>query len=1815
MNGSNLNTHKVKIKTKKFGEKIAKQIFNKSLKKYKCIGEKKKLKELKIQIKQQTKIVNQCDREDYKYGSENKTLKELLKIIKEENKENVIDFIEELFPFTGIKGMSTVTQSHVFEALWNLIFIFQKDNLKSQNETREFYKKLETMEKETKDINTILNKSKIHESNKSGIADTFFEHIQIDLNRCPKCGLIINPLEKEKHEKECKVVQCTFNKGNTSETKNIKIPSCNENNSIKDTSKKFIFSAKYFKKEKPISSYDIQNIFIEAESKLNDFNIILLVKDKEDFDFRVSGTNKIHAKRFKDRYDIKDLDIFYKDLLNDLLHNDIDKYIRTFQDKKDLKILIPRFHQDFFINYSIENIIRNNLKLVWGAVPRSGKSYMIGGLISKLYREKIRPIKNVIVILGAVSETSNQFLEMFEEYSDFANFNKISIQEQDSTTKYDNIDPNTSNIILISQQQLWYNTKKPETIHPKLTTIFHRKDSLVFFDEIHQGSSPKANAQMNVLTSLIFHNDTIDYPFVMVTATFAKPLKRYLTLGSQETKLIQWRYEDIQYMKEIDNEDIYNKLLLELQNTEETSDIVKKSEILSTLFETYNNKGITKSHLAKEYIKYPRLTIISPNLEDISFINDENKTDIDERIISKTDLERDVICNIFKSTKDNFNNVGYVTELLNYIKIEIYANLLQKRLKFNVFGRKHTQLWFLPTVCSSSQTNEVKRLNKKLKSLKKDKTSKDKNKAEIIRITKELEEAKENSNNITIEKMTRFLSLLMMKDKDFRENFCVLVIHSTMGNAGLKEMNMEPFKSHTKSGSIYKYKDINVTTFTNLDNKGMPCISTQCVGNNKLGKCIERQEACAHAQNKSVIILTGMRLRLGISLPCVDIALHMDPISSVDTIYQSMFRVLTERKGKETGYFIDLLSERFVNFIYEYDDYTNKSKKNIDLESRKTNIIEKLYSFNLNGINLVENKKFGKIYSKLSENLGLNNDIEFNKRTTLLEESNISNMLSDLEESNKSLFNEFYQRIKMLNIDYSKKSLKDLTNMNETLVERRKKSKKSIYNSNNNNNNNNRNELQEKTTKEETSESKYTKMTNYIKDIFSLVNLFEEEILDNPLLNCNPHDIKIQLLDKLKYDLTSRDINDSLCKKDNRILDCHFSYIKNMKLNDITLTEENKQKMALIINIFRHNLLYFINQLKETDVLELFKYFCTIRDSFVFLKKNIDNQSSIMSKRCNPPSLSKLNGGGRKKKQSSQLIENETVLETIRKYLSVRDEEKKLFGEVFTPIELVCEMLEKLPVGQWKEPKLKWLDPANGIGNYPVVAYYKLMEGLKDVKGYENKTVRSKHIIENMLFMVELNPINVKVCRKIFKMIDSNAEPNIYNSPFYTDSESNLTENWTSKCKIKIPTLKFDIIMGNPPYNQGGIRSKSGTGGENTKTIWPLFIENSLNILNKNGYLIFITPSTWTELNSGNNNISGKMINLQIEYLKCYNYASSLEKFGGGAGKIPLSYYLLKNINTKNDTLIWDDNHTKFIKFNIYKTNFIPNFNVSIISKILKKSIFNYNYKKSSRINSVDLNNTYSTIHKFPIIHYAKHNLLLKYSKKCGQINIIKLVLPNSSMGYPIIDNFGIINCEKADSYNIIHDDIKILKKIQLFLLSSLGCLLINSLKTRMNFFSNRIFEILPDVSKLDFEITDKNLNKYFEFDEMDIKAIEQQKTSGEGNLTDRQKQEIINFNIEKYVSKDQIKFIKDSIDKECPKSSKKSKKNSIRNNANNRQSKKANNVEPDYMRDCPQKILDRSEPYQVIKEECLRYNEDPNHPLKKSKKKKKKFKVKSKSK
>lgn len=92
---------------------------------------------------------------------------------------------------------------------------------------------------------------------------------------------------------------------------------------------------------------------------------------------------------------------------------------------------------------------------------------------------------------------------------------------------------------------------------------------------------------------------------------------------------------------------------------------------------------------------------------------------------------------------------------------------------------------------------------------------------------------------------------------------------------------------------------------------------------------------------------------------------------------------------------------------------------------------------------------------------------------------------------------------------------------------------------------------------------------------------------------------------------------------------------------------------------------------------------------------------------------------------------------------SKKDRIKK-FGEVFTPPELVNEMLDKLPEEVWYDENKTWLDPAAGSGNFLVEIKKRLMSTL--TKKIPDKQKREQHIIEKQLYGVEIQKRLVNEC-------------------------------------------------------------------------------------------------------------------------------------------------------------------------------------------------------------------------------------------------------------------------------------------------------------------------------------------------------------------------------------------------------------------------------------------------------------------------------------
>jgi hypothetical protein len=203
-----------------------------------------------------------------------------------------------------------------------------------------------------------------------------------------------------------------------------------------------------------------------------------------------------------------------------------------------------------------------------------------------------------------------------------------------------------------------------------------------------------------------------------------------------------------------------------------------------------------------------------------------------------------------------------------------------------------------------------------------------------------------------------------------------------------------------------------------------------------------------------------------------------------------------------------------------------------------------------------------------------------------------------------------------------------------------------------------------------------------------------------------------------------------------------------------------------------------------------------------------------------------------KDNMKSLINEPQKLIQYVNAVMSPRNIEKKTYGEVFTPLKLVNEMLNRLDdvyIKTYKtrifsNPSLKWFDPANGIGNFAIVLFYKLMDGLREVIPHDQQ--RKHHILEQMLYVSELNPANNYIYRMI---MNANGQYKL-NINEGDSLKLDVNERWGID--------KFDAVIGNPPYQE----DFSNTADPHAKPLYHKFV---MRYIEHARMLTFIIPSKW----------------------------------------------------------------------------------------------------------------------------------------------------------------------------------------------------------------------------------------------------------------------------------------------------------------------------------------------------------------------------------
>jgi len=309
---------------------------------------------------------------------------------------------------------------------------------------------------------------------------------------------------------------------------------------------------------------------------------------------------------------------------------------------------------------------------------------------------------------------------------------------------------------------------------------------------------------------------------------------------------------------------------------------------------------------------------------------------------------------------------------------------------------------------------------------------------------------------------------------------------------------------------------------------------------------------------------------------------------------------------------------------------------------------------------------------------------------------------------------------------------------------------------------------------------------------------------------------------------------------------------------------------------------------------------------------------------------------------------NITSQDFIDSNLSIKKYEKDKYGEVFTPHHLIMDMLDKLPFDVWFNPDLKWLDPANGVGNFPIVIFERLYDGLQEA--IPSPDERKNHIIHNMLYMIELNPNNVEVSREVF-----GEDANIFCGSF-------LEDEWKKEFNVE----RFDVIVGNPPFNSNQTYSAKKGGGS---SLWDKFVVKAIDKLNDDGLLLFVHPSFWRKPQSEFSRAKG-MFQLmahdnQLLYLELHNGADGKKVFNAATR---YEFYVLRKTPQYCKTTVQCEKG--FVhEIDMREWDFLPNHSFDQVASLLGKSedsiIFSRNQYGSDKEWVDTSNNGFS----YPLIH------------------------------------------------------------------------------------------------------------------------------------------------------------------------------------------------------------------------------------------------------
>ena len=260
--------------------------------------------------------------------------------------------------------------------------------------------------------------------------------------------------------------------------------------------------------------------------------------------------------------------------------------------------------------------------------------------------------------------------------------------------------------------------------------------------------------------------------------------------------------------------------------------------------------------------------------------------------------------------------------------------------------------------------------------------------------------------------------------------------------------------------------------------------------------------------------------------------------------------------------------------------------------------------------------------------------------------------------------------------------------------------------------------------------------------------------------------------------------------------------------------------------------------------------------------------------------------------------------------------------EVFTPPKLVNQILDILPQELFKSPDTKFLDPCCKSGVFLREIAKRLIDGLEDK--IPNLDERVEHIFKNQLYGLAITELTALLSRRsVYCSKDASGEYSVAN---FDNNDGNIEYKRTyhlwlkDKCMMcgaskseydradilethaysfihtdeirnkelfeRLKNMKFDVIIGNPPYQ---LSTSGDDNGAQAKPIYQLFVQQAIKLNPR--YISMITPSRWFAGGWGLDNFRNDMITSN-KLVEIHDFKNSTDCFSGVDIKGGISYFL-----------------------------------------------------------------------------------------------------------------------------------------------------------------------------------------------------------------------------------------------------------------------------------------------------------------------------------